>query len=150
MTEEGSTDQSPPDGFVAITQTSEFVAQSGPFYERREGRKRRIGAWVLPKHTNLRGFAHGGMMLTMADLALTRGSFDAGDYPPRATLSLTAEFARPVPKGSWIEADVEIIRVGKTVSFARCDITCNGKRVAQASGVFRNVPAGALDDLAKD
>ncbi len=132
-----------PDGFRLIETDSPFINHVGPFFEAKRDGRNLVGAWVQDHHLNLRSYAHGGFLLTLADLALTRGSFDEGEFPPRATLSLTAEMARPVKAGLWVEAELDVIRVGKTVSFVACDISSEGKRIAHASGVFRNVPRDA-------
>ncbi|MBF9033329.1 hypothetical protein HKCCE2091_03675 [Rhodobacterales bacterium HKCCE2091] len=130
----------PPEGFERFTTESPFIQMIGPFFVNDAEGRSRVGTHVRTHHLNKVGMVHGGFLLAMADLTLTRGSFDPGSAPPRATLSLTAEISRPVRPGVWLEAELDIIRIGRTVSFVRCDMTSDGKRVASASGVFRNVP----------
>src|SRR5690349_1396894 len=40
------------------------------FYYRRDGERLIIGLRILAKHANARGVAHGGLLMTLADIAL--------------------------------------------------------------------------------
>src|SRR5688572_31333525 len=59
-----------PEGFRAIERLSPFNALVGPLYERRDGDAVSIGLAIEAKHTNSRGICHGGVLATLADLAL--------------------------------------------------------------------------------
>src|SRR6185437_3084068 len=59
-----------PDGFSPLFRTSPFLDAVGPFYYRRDGERLVIGLRVLEKHANARGAAHGGLLMTLADIAL--------------------------------------------------------------------------------
>ena len=59
-----------PEGFRRIERLSPFNALVGPLYERRDGEKVSIGLAIEAKHTNSRGVCHGGVLATLADLAL--------------------------------------------------------------------------------
>lgn len=134
-----------PEGFTPLEVKSDYVNHLGQFYEaRREGR-RIFGIRVEQRHMNSAGKTHGGFLLSAADFALSWGTFAAGDVPPRATLSLTMDFARPARLGDWLELDVRLLRAGQSVAFLHCDLTVDGKAVGHASGVFRLVPTtGAI------
>ena len=59
-----------PEGFRKIERLSPFNALVGPLYERRDGDAVSIGLAIEAKHTNSRGICHGGVLATLADLAL--------------------------------------------------------------------------------
>ena len=59
----------PPDGFAPLFRTSPFLDVLGPFYHRRDGRALILGVRIAEKHCNARGTAHGGLLMTLADIA---------------------------------------------------------------------------------
>lgn len=61
-----------PHGFRPIGElrTSPFLEHVGPFYFRRQERNLVLGLRVGETHANARGTAHGGLLMTMADVAL--------------------------------------------------------------------------------
>ena len=61
----------PPPGFEPLFRTSPFLDTVGPlFYRRDPERGLVIGLRIAEKHANARGIAHGGLLLTLADIAL--------------------------------------------------------------------------------
>ena len=96
-----------------------------------------IGLRVAPKHCNSRDTLHGGVIATIADVAL--GYVTAfGSVPPRRllTASLTIEYTGSARVGDWIEAHVDTSRAGGTLAFANCYLRCGEVQVARASAVF--------------
>lgn len=93
---------------------------------------------VAGRHTNSREIAHGGMLATLADLAL--GHTLAGHLPARqslSTVSLSLDFITAAHVGDRLETRTDIIRIGSTAAFSRCLVTADGDRpVLRASGVF--------------
>ena len=137
-------DPSPPTGFEPLFRTSPFLETVGPFFYRNEPGGFVIGVRVLPKHLNARGSAHGGLLLTLADVALGYRAALSQD-PPAAltTASLCADFAGAPKLGDWLEAHVEVQRVGSRLAFANAFLTVDGERLVRASAVFSRSP-GAL------
>jgi acyl-coenzyme A thioesterase 13 len=91
----------------------------------------------LPKHANARGSAHGGLLLTLLDVALGyRAAFS--QHPPAAltTASITADFVGAPKLGDWVEAHVDVQKVGSRLAFANAFLTVNGERLVRASAVF--------------
>src|ERR1041384_1854014 len=87
-------DPTPPPGFEPLFRTSPFLDTIGPlFYRRDPDRGLVIGLRIAEKHANARGIAHGGLLVTLADIALGyRTAF--GEDPPAGliTANLTADF----------------------------------------------------------
>ena len=131
------TDTELPPGFTARAQPSPFNDLTGPIYSRREGRQRIIGLRVLEKHCNRSGNMHGGMIATLADVALGHNLAHQSD-PPRGmvTVNLSINFADAARVGDWLEAYVDVHKHGGRLAFANCYIHCGDKRIAHASAVF--------------
>ncbi|HEX6481573.1 MAG TPA: hypothetical protein VF043_22250 [Ktedonobacteraceae bacterium] len=74
-----------PPGFTPLFRTSPFLEVVGPFYQRTEGDRLVIGVRIAAHHTNTRGRAHGGLRVTMADIALGyNAAFLGGEKSPGA------------------------------------------------------------------
>ena len=132
-----------PEGFGPLSRTSPLLELLGPFYARDEGRDLVLGLRVAQKHTNARGFAHGGVLLTLADVALGYAAEGSVDPPARLiTTSVSADFAGSVKLGDWVEARVDVQRVGKRIAFANAYLHIGERRVVRASAVFVRVEKG--------
>src|SRR6188474_3680939 len=129
---------SPPPGFAPLFRTSPFLETVGPlFYRRDPERGLIIGLRIAEKHANARGIAHGGLLVTLADIALGyRTAF--GQDPPAAliTANLTADFAGAAKIGDWVEAHVDVQKVGGRLAFANCYLKVGDERIVHASAVF--------------
>lgn len=127
----------PPPGFEPIARVTPFRALVGPLYVRRDATGVACGMYVDQKHENVVGLLHGGMVATLADVAL---SFSIGETtdPPLvlATISLSVDYADTAAPGDWIEARCDVLRVGRKVAFANCFIWCGDTRIARANGAF--------------
>src|SRR5258708_28219547 len=94
---EQSSESDPPPGFEPLFRTSPFLETVGPLFYRKDAALGLvIGLRIAEKHANARGIAHGGLLLTLADIPLGyRTAF--GQDPPIRLIppSLTAAFAGP-------------------------------------------------------
>ena len=127
-----------PEGFRPIRALSPFNELVGPLYERRHaGKELSIGLRIEKKHTNSRGICHGGVLATVADLALgyamhvkleTKMSF--------VTAHLAVDYAGAAKIGDWVESAVEIQRVGARLAFANCYLVSGERRLVRASAIF--------------
>ena len=131
-------DAQPPAGFEPLFRTSPFLDLAGPFFHRKEPDGSFIvGLRVLPKHANARGSAHGGLLMTLLDIALGYRAAMSQD-PPAAltTANLSADFVGAPQVGDWVEAHVDVQKVGGRLAFANAFLVVNGERVVRASAVF--------------
>jgi acyl-coenzyme A thioesterase 13 len=130
-------DGRPPEGFLPLFRSSPFLESVGRFYFRGVGADMRIGVFVEPRATNLRGVAHGGFLSALADVALGYGLSTSETPTVRlVTASLTVDFAGSAKVGEWIETRVDIQRLGKTMGFANAYLHVNERRIVRASAVF--------------
>lgn len=128
-----------PRGFRALTRLSPFNAMVGPLYaRRRRARPLSIGLRIERKHTNSRGICHGGVLATLADLALGYAMHDQLKAEAGfVTAHLAIDYAGAARVGDWIESEVEIQRVGGRLAFANCYlVTGEGRRIVRASAIF--------------
>jgi acyl-coenzyme A thioesterase 13 len=127
-----------PAGFRALERLSPFNALVGPLYSRKKrGRELSIGMRIEQKHTNSRGICHGGVLATLADLSLgyAMHAKTAGKVA-FVTAHLAVDYAGAARVGDWIEAEVEIQRMGARLAFANCYLVAEGRRIVRASAIF--------------
>lgn len=126
-----------PEGFKPLFRSSNFLDLVGPFYYREEGNGFVVGLRIEEKHINAKGFAHGGLLVTMADIALGYNTATSQNPPlSMVTTSLTTDFAGSARLGDWIEARVDIQKVGQRVAFANAYLSVGQNRIVRASAVF--------------
>ena len=126
-----------PAGFAPIFRTSPFLETIGPLYSAGSGATLVIGLRVQEKHTNARGTLHGGVLASIADVALGYG-LAMSTQPPTSmvTANLSVDFAGSAQIGDWIETSLDIQKIGSRMAFANVYFTLRGERIARASGVF--------------
>jgi acyl-coenzyme A thioesterase 13 len=126
-----------PEGFAPLFRSSPFLNTIGPVYGKGEGADLVIGLRIVEKHTNARGIAHGGVLATLADIAL---GYCLAFYtnPPQSlvTTNLTLDFAGSAKLGDWLEVKVDIQKSGSRLAFANAYITVAAQRIVRASAVF--------------
>jgi uncharacterized protein (TIGR00369 family) len=109
----------------------------GPVYCRGAASDLVLGLRVQDKHCNTRGSVHGGALATLADIALGYAlSYSTEPPTPAVTANLTLDFAGSAKAGDWLEAHVDIQKLGKRLAFANCYISADGARIVRASAVF--------------
>ena len=138
-----------PAGFELFETTSPFNLHLGPYYARVVDRVVTLGLRVAAHHCNRSGRLHGGMISTLADIAIGNNiglalSFDedfrdkkADDRPSIATVSMSTDFTGTAKEGEWVEVNVDLQNVGKTLAFGNAYLLCNDLRIARVSAVFR-------------
>jgi acyl-coenzyme A thioesterase 13 len=126
-----------PEGFVPLFRTSPVLDLIGPIYSRGKGTDLALGLRAEEKHCNARGTVHGGILATLADVALGYTMAFSSD-PPIAltTANLNLDFAGVAKRGDWLETRVDVQRQGSRLSFANCYIWVESQRIVRASAVF--------------
>ena len=128
-----------PNGFrpMGELRTSPFLDRIGPFYFRRQDHALTLGVRVGEIHANARGTAHGGLLLTLADVALGYQLAFSQDPPAAATTtSISADFLGAASLGDWVEAHVDMQQLGSRMAFANAYLSAGDKRVARVSATF--------------
>jgi len=126
-----------PQGFKPLFRSSPFLDLLGPFYYHEGTEGLVVGIRVEEKHTNARGLAHGGLFMTLADIALGYSAAFSKDPPLKlVTTTLTTDFAGSAKIGDWLEAKVDIQKTGSRLVFANTYISVEDERVVRASASF--------------
>lgn len=137
-----------PQGYKPLFRTSPVLDLIGPLYSLGEGKNLVLGLRAEAKHCNARGTVHGGMLATLADVALGYTMAFSSEPPAGlVTANLSLDFAGTAQAGDWLEARVDIQKQGSRLSFANCYILAEGERIVRASAVF--LVAGRLDAQAR-
>lgn len=126
-----------PAGFEPLFRTSPFLDLLGPFYYRKDGDALVVGLYIAEKHTNARGAAHGGLLMTLSDIAIGYATAFSADPPLRlVTTNMSVDFAGAAKIGDWVEARVDIQKTGRRLAFANAYLHVGPERVVRASATF--------------
>jgi uncharacterized protein (TIGR00369 family) len=134
-----------PAGFGPLFRSSPVIDLIGPVHSKGEGADLVLGLRVEQKHCNMRGTLHGGILATLADVALGYTvAFSTKPPTGLVTANLTLDFAGTAKIGDWLEAKVDVQKKGGRLAFANCYISVGENRIVRASAVF--VVAGELSE----
>ncbi|MCY1422130.1 hypothetical protein D9M71_378000 [compost metagenome] len=96
-----------------------------------------MAARIRQEHLNPLNIAHGGFLATLIDTAFGRALMRAaGSEMPPATVSLTVDYLAPARPGAWVEAHVEVHRVGRTLSHASLALLDGDQPIARGKAIF--------------
>ncbi|MBM3517854.1 MAG: PaaI family thioesterase [Alphaproteobacteria bacterium] len=126
----------PPPGFVPIVHGAPFGALIGPIYEKPAEAGAIRGFRVAPKHTNARGWIHGGMLTTFADIVLAQVAFRSG-VGRLVTVRLVTDFVANARTGDWVEGRARVTHRARTLVFISGEITAGARVLMTASGIFK-------------
>jgi uncharacterized protein (TIGR00369 family) len=132
-----------PAGFRPLPSMGGFMAANGPLYVRHEGELVQLGFRVEARHVNPMGNCHGGMLATFCDMLLPlsvhRKSPEVGmRFLP--TINLQLDYLAPAPLGAWMQGEVQVLRVTRTMVFAQGLVTADGANAVRVSGIFKIGP----------
>jgi uncharacterized protein (TIGR00369 family) len=116
---------------------SPFTDLVGPLYMNTSGELPVLAVQVSSQHANRRGRAHGGLLMTLADVALSRAVHS--QLPPGGTLAtadLHISFLEGVADGAWLEAVPTIDRIGRGLVHASCVLRSGQVEVAKVLATF--------------
>lgn len=131
-----------PEGFKLLKRGGGYLSSLGPWYYRIDETKGEKGQLVLAiriedRHTNIRHIAHGGFLVTIVDTALgIVVSSSREPAQPIVTVSLTTNFITSAEPGDWVEAHVDIDRMGDRLAYASCTLRVGERCVMTGTGVF--------------
>jgi len=128
-----------PDGAENIS-SGGFNLYAGPFWRlaaNADGMGARYGFVAEPKHMNGAGAVHGGLLMTFADVAMSRTARTAAGVDACNTVSLTADFIGPGKLGELIEAIVRVTRRTRTLVFESADIVSGDRVLLVATGLWK-------------
>lgn len=120
-----------------------FPETVGEFFtKKKEGGGWRYGFLAEPRHANVGGVVHGGMLMTFTDDILGMSVWDAVGRNPVSTIQLNTRFIAPARPGDFVECEAEIQRVTKSVVFIRGQLMVGERLVLSADGVWKILGRG--------
>ena len=130
-------EQDLPRGFKPANFSPGFLDRGGPYWLGKADGRTIVGLRIDEGHLNYQDVAHGGVLTTFADVALSFALFASENPPlPVATATLTVNFLGAARLGDWLEAEARIDRIGKRLGYASGSIRCGDETIATMSGVF--------------
>lgn len=132
-----------PEGFEldARFQPHTFSGLVGPFYSRRQGNELSLGLRIEERHCNSRGTCHGGMLATLADVALGYACAVAasagGNKSNFVTVDLSLQYLVSTQVGDWVQSEVTVLTPGSRTASAMGHLLANGNPVVRISANFR-------------
>ncbi len=136
--QEAHIDPAPPEGFHEFPFRDGFASHVGPiFITMREG-KAVLGFRVMPHHCNPAGICHGGMMMTVMDMAIGANvAVNAGVEVFTPTVNLTYDFIMPGRRGNWLESKFDWVHTTRRTGFANGYLMGPDGAVMRANGICK-------------
>lgn len=131
-------DGSIPEGFLPAQFTPGFLDHGGPYFLcLKEGAPQIVGLRIKPHHINYQDAAHGGVVSTLADVALSYAVYNAERPRLRpSTITLGVNYLHGAKLGDWLEAHVRIDRLGGRTAYTSGEIRRGEEPIATMTGVF--------------
>jgi len=127
---------SPPDGFEIQNSRGPFSLHNGPYFERNTEGVAEQAFFVLSRHCNQMGFAHGGMLSAFCD-GLLATSVGKATRSMGVTIHLSIDYLAPAKRGEWVFGEARVTRETQEFAFAEARIHAGGRDVVRASGIFK-------------
>jgi len=128
----------PPAGFELFPHADGFATHVGPLYFKMRDGEGVLGFRVMPHHCNPAGICHGGMMMTVMDMAIgvaiSVGAKTGGFTP---SVNLTYDFVAPGPMGAWLQSKVDWVHTTKRTGFANGYLIGPDGPVMRANGICK-------------
>jgi uncharacterized protein (TIGR00369 family) len=126
----------PPDGFVPFERRGPFSRHNGPFFHRPNAAETEHGFYVLRRHCNGFGIAHGGLLASFLDGLLGHAvSDDAGRAA--VTIQLSLSYLAMARTGEWVRGEARVTRRTADVAFAEAKACVGERDVVRAAAVFK-------------
>ena len=131
-----------PEGYELLQRTAgnTFAGLAGPFYAKRQGRDLSLGLCIEQRHLNSRGTCHGGLLATLADIALGYAcvaAVEEGGGKNFVTIDLSVEYMASTRAGDWLYSEVRVLNVNTRTAAAAGHLMVDGQPVARVSANFR-------------
>ena len=92
---------------------------------------------INKNHLNAAGITHGGYLSALIDAGAGTAAHRSVHNAPCVTISLDIKYIAPSKEGDEIIGFTKILKKTKTMVFLTCDLKCNDKIIANASGVWK-------------
>lgn len=128
-----------PVGYELMNWTRGFGRSVGPLYERLDGQGGYTRAFLVEEHhTNGMGNAHGGMLMSFADMAWGH-AVSIRDSHWWVTVRLVCDFLSGAKLGEWVEGSGEVLAVEDEIYTIRGRVWVADRTIMAGTGVFKAI-----------
>ena len=92
---------------------------------------------ISENHLNAAGITHGGYLAALIDAGAGTSAHRSAKNMPCVTISLDLKFIGSSKTGDEIFGKTKILKKTKTLIFLFCELVCNDKIIASASGIWK-------------
>ena len=92
---------------------------------------------INQNHLNAANITHGGFIATLIDAGAGTSAHRAANDTPCVTISLDLKFISSSKVGDEIIGKTKILKKTNTLIFLFCELICNDKIIASASGIWK-------------
>lgn len=126
-----------PAGFELLPEGLGFTDNLRPCYRRLEGDSLAFGLVVQKQHGNSMGICHGGVLMTLADIAAASwANMARGIIAGAPTINLSMDFISAARQGEWIEAKPQGVTIKRMFGFSHGVIESKRGVVARFNATF--------------
>ena len=140
-----------PDGYSLLNWHRGFGRQIGPLYEYNGPDHYKRAFLVEEYHTNGMMNAHGGMIMTFADMAWGH-AVSTSDSKWWVTVRMTCDFLSSARLGEWVEGSGDVVLQQGDLYTVQGRIGCGDRTIMTGTGLFKVIdqrPIPARPNLAK-
>ena len=109
----------------------------GLFFRKISENESEFKTTINENHLNAAGITHGGYISSIIDAGAGTAAHRAANNSICVTVSLDIKFIGASKLGDEIFGFTKILKKTKSMIFLICDLECNGKIIATASGVWK-------------
>ena len=125
-----------PAGYELLPWHRGFGRQVGPLFEKRDENGLTRGFRVEEHHTNGMMNAHGGMLMTFADMAWG-GAIDNDEETWWVTVRLLCDFLSGAKLGDWVEGRGTLVSEVDDIYTIDGEIWCEDRTLLTGTGLFK-------------
>jgi len=92
---------------------------------------------INKNHLNAAGITHGGYIAALIDAGAGTSAHRSANGAPCVTISLDLKFIGASKTDDEIIGKTKILKKTNTLIFLFCELFCNGKIIASASGIWK-------------
>ena len=92
---------------------------------------------ITKNHLNAAGITHGGYLAALIDAGAGTSAHRAANNAPCVTISLDLKFIDSSKDGDEIIGKTKILKKTNSLVFLFCELKCNEKIIASASGIWK-------------
>jgi len=119
--------------------TEGFFSTIGILWSKKNTASWDYGLLLAPQHENPLGIAHGGVLMTFMDQAVSMVAWSEADRQPCATVQLDTHFLAPAKAGEFVVARVQVTRKSASLIFLRGALCVEDREIMTAQGLMKIV-----------